>query len=168
MQRVEVNHPGLPRGTLMVCIPEVDRRQNHISQVDPNHALLPISLDCLKDIDEERPSAQQICERVAALKGQAQYSESAKAEERDVEEIISAKDREIEQVTQEKNDAETVKDRGSKQLREEASAQIQRLEDTLGDKDDTIAVKEGEIQQMREQTNTLTQFKTLKMIRWQL
>lgn len=34
MQRVEMNHPGLPRGTLMMCIPEVDRRRNHISQVD--------------------------------------------------------------------------------------------------------------------------------------
>ena len=43
---------------------EVDRRQNHISQVDPNNPLLPIALDCLKDEDIERPSAQQLCERV--------------------------------------------------------------------------------------------------------
>ena len=41
----------------MVRIPEVDRRQYHISLVDPNHTLLPISLDCLKYRDIERPSA---------------------------------------------------------------------------------------------------------------
>ena len=68
MQRVEINHPGLPRGTLIVCIPEVDRRRKHISQINPNNALLLIALDCLKDKDVERPSAQQFCERVAVLK----------------------------------------------------------------------------------------------------
>ena len=45
MQRVEISHPGLPRGTVMVCIPEVDHRQNHIGQIGPNNALLPIALD---------------------------------------------------------------------------------------------------------------------------
>ena len=84
MQKVEINHQGLPRGTLMVCIPEVDRRQNHISLVDPNHTLLPISLDCLKDRDAERPSAQQLCERVAALKEQSMYTESARQSETDI------------------------------------------------------------------------------------
>ena len=53
MQRVEISHPGLPRETVMVCIPEIDRRQNHISQIDPNNTLLPIALDCLKDRDDE-------------------------------------------------------------------------------------------------------------------
>ena len=79
MQRVEMNHPGLPRGTLMVCIPEVDRRQDHISQIGPNNTLLPIALDCLKDRDVERPSAQQLCERVAALNESRTYAESARA-----------------------------------------------------------------------------------------
>ena len=78
-QKVEVNHPGLPRGVLEMCLAEVDRRQNHISQVDPNHPLLPIALDCLKDEDIERPSAQQLCERVASLKERPEYSESVTA-----------------------------------------------------------------------------------------
>ena len=79
MQRVEINHPGLPRGTLMVCIPEVDSRQNHISHINPNKTLLPIALNCLKDKDVERPSAQQLCKRVAALKKTNVYAESVKA-----------------------------------------------------------------------------------------
>ena len=61
LQNVELNHPGLPTGTLLVRIPEVNRRQNHICEVDPNHPLLPVILDCLKDYEDERPSAHQLC-----------------------------------------------------------------------------------------------------------
>ena len=54
-----VNDPRYPPGSLKLCVPEIERRQNHnISQVDPNHPLLPIALDCLKDADGECPSAQ--------------------------------------------------------------------------------------------------------------
>ena len=74
-----MNQPGLPRGVLEMRLAEIDRRQNHISQVDPNHPLLPVALDCLKDEDVERPSAQQLCERVASLKERAEYSDSAAA-----------------------------------------------------------------------------------------
>ena len=88
MQRVEMNHPELPRGTLMVCVPEVDRQQNHISQIDRSNMLLPIALDCLKDRDVERPSAQQLCERVAALRVTNVYAESV----RGVQMTISERD----------------------------------------------------------------------------
>ena len=65
--------PRFPKGTLKQCVPEIERRQNHISQIDPNHPLLPISLECLKDMDSERPSAQCLCERVATLKETSEY-----------------------------------------------------------------------------------------------
>ena len=86
-QKVEVNHPGLPRGVLEMRLAEVDRRQNHISQVDPNHPLLPIALDCLKDEDIERPSAQQLCERVASLKERPEYSESVAAAQQENQQL---------------------------------------------------------------------------------
>ena len=59
-----------------VLIPEIERRQNHISKVDRGHPLLPIALDCLKDRDVERPTAHQLCERIGVLKGSPQYRES--------------------------------------------------------------------------------------------
>jgi hypothetical protein len=84
LQEVEFNHPGLPRGKVCVRVPEIDRRQNHVSQIDPNHSLLPIALDCLKDEGSERPSAHQLCERVADLKGMPKYRDIARdAEDRD-------------------------------------------------------------------------------------
>ena len=78
LQEIELNHPGLPPGKILVQAPEINRRQNHISQVSPSHTLLPIALDCLKDKDSERPSAHQLCERVADLKGMPNYVDSAK------------------------------------------------------------------------------------------
>ena len=63
---------------MLVEVPEVERRQNHISQVDPNHSLLPIALNCLKDKDSKRPSAHQLCERVADLKRMPKYIDSTR------------------------------------------------------------------------------------------
>ena len=87
-KRMEINHPELLRGMYEMVVSEIERRQNHISTIDPNHTLLQVSLDCLKDKDVERPSAQQLCVRVAALKESPEYSESVRAaEERNTAEI---------------------------------------------------------------------------------
>ena len=58
---------------IAVHVPEVERRQKHISKIDPSHLLLPIALDCLKDRDVERPTAHQLCEKIEALKGSQLY-----------------------------------------------------------------------------------------------
>ena len=77
-KRVEINHPGLPSGTYEMVVSETERRQNHISRIDPEHTLLQVALICLKDRDVERPSAQQLCERVAALKESVDFTESVR------------------------------------------------------------------------------------------
>jgi hypothetical protein len=84
---------------VLVEVPEIDRRQNHISQVDPNHSLLPIALDCLKDKDSERPSAHQLCERVADLKGMPEYRDSARAVQ-DKDEVIQQQRQQIREIDQ--------------------------------------------------------------------
>jgi serine/threonine protein kinase len=63
---------------VMMSVPEMERRQNHIDLVQPNHPLLVIALDCLNELESDRPSAQEICERVAALKESAEYADSMK------------------------------------------------------------------------------------------
>ena len=79
LQEVKVDHPELPTGTALVRVSEVNRRQNHIHEVDPNHPLLPLFIDCLKDDASERPSAHQISERLAALKETSLYAESIRS-----------------------------------------------------------------------------------------
>ena len=79
-KEIEIFQPGILSGTVAeVRIPEAERRQNHISRIDPNHTLLQVALFCLKDKDVERSSAQQLCERVATLKESAEYSQSVRA-----------------------------------------------------------------------------------------
>ena len=89
LQEIELNYPVLPPGKLLVQAPEVNRRKNHINQVPPNNSLLLIALNCLKDKDTECPSAYQLCERVAALKGMPKYIDSARTVEDDNEMIRS-------------------------------------------------------------------------------
>ena len=76
---VPSEYPGLPSGVIEIRVPEIDRRQDQINKVDPNHTLLAVALDCLKDNHIERPSAQNLCERVAALKETSEYFESETA-----------------------------------------------------------------------------------------
>ena len=136
-ERVELNHPGLRKRSVLVEIPEIDRRQNHISQVDPNHSLLPIALDCLKDEGSERPSAHQLCERVTDLKGMANYRDSAKTiQKRDTDdsEVI----RSLTVCMEEKDYTISSKEKENRQLRQQlqerdqASRQIEERERQLG------------------------------------
>ena len=66
----ELLDPRIPTLTIraQVPVPEVERRHAHISLIDPTHPLLPVSLHCLKDKDTERPSSQQLCQTLRALK----------------------------------------------------------------------------------------------------
>jgi serine/threonine protein kinase len=90
----EVEYPGLPAGTLCVRVPEVNRRQSHITEIPTNHSLLPIALSCLKDKDSERPSAHQLCEKVADLKGKSDYRDSVRAVQ-DKDEVIRQQRKQI-------------------------------------------------------------------------
>ena len=51
-----------------VPVPEVERRQAHISLIESTHPLLPIALECLKDAVTERSSSQELCQSLDALK----------------------------------------------------------------------------------------------------
>ena len=61
---------------LMMLVPEVERRQDHIGLIDPEDPLLRIALECLKDESFKRPSAQQLCESLRVLKESERYRES--------------------------------------------------------------------------------------------
>ena len=65
-----------PTGTIEVPVPEIERRQSHISLIDPAHSLLPVALNCLMDREGERPSTQELCYHIAELKTSPQYARS--------------------------------------------------------------------------------------------
>ena len=172
---IPIDHPQFPGGTVDVRVSEIERRQNHISQVDPNHPLLPIALHCLKDSDDERPSAQELCHRVAALKETPQFTESVRrAQERPEPDNTTEREEEIRELQQQVQD----KDEENRQMRQEHAQQIEGLQQIMGsqnnrlqEKDDiirkkndiirekelTIVTSQKECQQLRGQLQHVTQ-----------
>ena len=121
-RQITINDPRYPR-PIKMSVPEIERRQNHISQVDPNHPLLPIALDCLKDADGERPSAQQLCERLAVLKETAKYKNTS-------ERLKNSRgtEGEYEQLQDQKDATIAEKEQQLRQCREELTQQIQQIQ----------------------------------------
>jgi len=77
-QVIEISDPRIPSGRVQVEVAEVERRQSHISLIDTDHRLLPVTLDCLKDKDRERPSCHEICGCISTLKASPMYTESVR------------------------------------------------------------------------------------------
>ena len=71
-----VDDPRYPTGRVLVQYPETERRKKDIDLVEPSHPLRPIALHCLKDRDTERPSADELCGRLASLKREPRYTHS--------------------------------------------------------------------------------------------
>lgn len=66
-----------PHETYLRVIPEVIRRQNHISLIDHRNPLKDILMPCLSDREYNRPSARDLCRSLAAIKeGNPLYAES--------------------------------------------------------------------------------------------
>ena len=171
-KRVSISLTGLPDNTMVeVPIPETERRQNHISEIDPNHALLQIVLKCLKDRDDERPSAQQLCERVAALKEEPQYDENTRAfeanstadegrsDERDskvrsLRQQHSQQIQDLQQIVQSQTDRLTEKEQIIAQKDESIVALQQQLRQLEKEKNEVI---EAKVQELSQQSDEISQ-----------
>ena len=81
-----------PMGVVEAPVSELERRKDHVDLIDPNHALLPIINNCLKFQDKNRPSSEELCQRLAGLKESREYRESVQTHHDE----IQAKDRQIE------------------------------------------------------------------------
>ena len=154
-KEIEINQPGIPPGTVAkIPVPEMERRRNHISIIDPNHTLLHVSLDCLKDTDVERPSAQPLCERLSALKESPEYSESARdAEERNTVEQGRGdeRDREIRSLRQ----RHTQQVQGLQQIIQSQVIRLEEKDQALREKDETIAAGQQRIREQRDEIGRL-------------
>ena len=80
-----------PTEIMEMPIPETERRKNHVDLIDPNHALLPIAIDCLKFQESKRPSSEELCLRLAGLKNSQHYRDNV----RQHQDEIQAKDIQI-------------------------------------------------------------------------
>ena len=129
---------------------EIDRRQSHISLIDPAHPLLPVALNCLKDSDRERPSCHELCGRMSTLKASSKYTESVQQSQVNTKPTQSinkdSREREIQQ---------------SQEIRD-LQQQLHTLRDQIHSKNDQLQGKEQENQQKWEQILGLRTLLTAK------
>jgi len=137
---MEIDDPQFPTGQIKVPVPEVKRRQTHIDLVSPAHPLLPAALDCLKNRERERPSAQELCHHLAALKEAPQYGQSVQQAQRATTDGENVQIRELQAEAQERQ----------RQLHEK-DQKIATKERQLQVKDHTITTKERQLQ-MKDRT----------------
>ena len=117
----ETPEPGPPNQS------EIDRRRSHIQQIDPDHSLglLPIVLECLKDRDTERPSSQNLCRRLAALKRSPKYTQSLQNDSptislRSQKKTNAHLERELEEVRQQKEEKSQQLAQATQELQEKS------------------------------------------------
>ena len=152
-RRIEIEDHRYSSGVVEIRIPEIERRQNHISKIDVSNPLLSIALTCLKDDASERPSAQELCTKLEAVKTKSKYSKSQQtSDSQRIQDIIKNKDQTIAQKDQElaeKNEIITIKQNENQQLRQELEKlqldqQVHRQNEqaVIKEKDQLIAQKE--------------------------
>ena len=84
-----VEDPRSPTGTTRMPVLEPERRQNHINKIDHSHGLLPIAMDSLQYQEKERPSSEELCERLAGLQETSEYRKSMERTEREQNDMAS-------------------------------------------------------------------------------
>ena len=161
-------------GWINMPVPETERHDNHLRLVTTTHPMFSLAVDCLNDTDTERPSAQQICHRLSALKETPQYRQSLEAGEggeRDGD--IQERDQLIQQLQQENEEREgEIREsrrenqslRDELQQKEEERQRLSRrldltnvqIQQTLEKRRQVEDQLQGEIRELRESVNSKT------------
>ena len=173
--------------TVHLNVSEAERRKAHIDLIDPAHPLLRIALDCLKDKEGQRPTAEQLCSRLAPLKESPRYRDSLQPAQQAAENLGVAAEaqaepqrellqqiQELRQQLEEGREALQAKERevddltrNMEQLQLQSHAQDRQAQDReaeirhrgvqLQERNVQIQRKEAQIQQMGEQLRQTSQ-----------
>ena len=143
-----IKDPKYPTGRLLMQFPEIDRRKKDMDLIEPNHPLLPITLHCIKDLDEERPSADELCEQLSSLKREARYMHS-KDQSNDQSSLVQRLQLEVETKEQEIQSKEITIETKTKEF-----------ETSLRQKTEELQQKTEELQQKAEEHKRELQQKT--------
>ena len=150
-----------------LVVPETQRRHVHLQLISDTHPLKPLALQCLKKKERERPSAQQLSERLSELKLAPQYTESmqqAQAGSRDGgrEEVLRRQIVEVEQQIDQQATQNRQQLRGQRILTEAKMREVSQHQTLIEMKDRqleesqrTPAVKERELQQQLQASEQL-------------
>ena len=148
---VSINDPRFPSGRIRVCVSEIDRRNNHICEIEPAHPLLPIALDCLKDQEGERPSAGELFQRLAALKDTPAYTQSETSHQHHITKLgqqLLSQQQEHDEQLQQSQQALTARQQEIQDLREELSRAVRGRDRQQRDHEEMIAQFQRRIEEL--------------------
>ena len=138
-----------PTGTMEMPVLEPERRKNHIDLINPNHAVLPIAMECLKYQERERPSSEELCQRLAGLKDSHHYRDNVRQHQDEIQakdiQILSQnqqlleKDRVIQEVIQYKERESQDKERAHREEIASRERQLRQLNGQLEQQEQVTA-----------------------------
>ena len=131
-----------PTGTTNMPVLDSERRKPHIDLIDPTHTLLPIALSCLSYSEKDRPSAQDLCRQLAAVKEAPRYQ-------------LQILQRELQTKDQQLQDSQR-RTRTLQQKLQDSQIQIQQLTHQVEEKQHTIDNKETLLREHNQQYEQVT------------
>ena len=144
-------------GRIQVPIPDSERRKSHIDLIDPAHPILPTALRCISYSEEERPTAQALCQQIATLKEAPHYTQSVeqvqeggRRAQNDETERQLRESREQNHQLQSQLEATTQELQQNSATLADSRRENQQLREELRTKEDTLVAREREIQQLQQ------------------
>ena len=148
----KINNPESPTGKIEMPVLEMERRKSQTDSINPYHPLLRLATDCLSYNEEDRPSAQDLCHHLTALKEAPPYGDSVQqAQERSRPAESAPADREdrerqMKELQEQKQELHREKVKCDEQL-QRLQQQLQVCGDQVREKDAVIAARERELQE---------------------
>ena len=148
-----------PTGAINIPVLDSERRKSHIDIIDPTHILLPTALDCLSYSEKDRPSAQDLCRQLAAVKEAPRYQlQILQRELQDSQRRTHTLQQELQTKDQQLQDSQ----RHTRTLQQDSQRQIQQLTHQVEEKQHTIDDKETLLREF--QRSLLQHEQTIKQL----
>ena len=143
--RVQVNDPNFHSQQVLVVVPELERRREHLDLVPPTHPLRQLALNCIKDKEEERLTAEQLCSDLVALKESAAYRDSLQQAPEDLR-----LNHQLQQQVHELQQENRQREQESEQLVAALQQSVDQKDAEIQAKDRSLKEKEREIRQLQQ------------------
>ena len=154
-----------PTGTTNMPVLDSERRKPHIDLIDPTHTLFPTALGCLSYSEKDRPSAQDLCRQLAAVKEAPRYQlqilqqklqtkdqqlQDSQRHTRTLQQELQDSQRHTRTLQQELQDSQRHTHTLQQEL-QDSQRQIQRLTHQVEEKQHTIDDKETLLRELNQQ-----------------
>ena len=129
-----------PTGTTKMPVLDSERRKSHIDLIDPTHTLLPTALGCLSYLEKDRPSAEDLCRQLAAVK---EAPHQLRQQLQTLQQELQTKDQQLQDSQRRTHTLQ--------QELQDSQRQIQQLTHQVEEKQHTIDDKETLLRELNQQ-----------------